>query len=408
MGRQNFLGARLFYRGAGHLPKGNGFIAHGGGPTAVLNASLLGVIEQARHARMTRLWAGIGGLGGLLRGEALDLLKVSPHRLAGMARQPGSFIGSYRGLVTKDHIHRTIEFFRRHDIRYCFYTGGNGSMATALEISRTAAALDYDLMTVGIPKTVDNDICETDHCPGFGSAARFVSAAVRDIGLDQRALPSPVSIIEVMGRNVGWLAAASILARRRRDDPPHFIYVPERVFNPREFLARVDRLLGRFGWVVGVVAEGLHDASGRMLGASGASNRDAKGRPLAGNVSMRLADLVSRQLKVRARSEKPGLLCRAFSACISPVDAQEAYDIGRFAVRSAVAGKSDVMVALRRANSARYHYALALVPLSRVADRERALPAYYQAGTADIRTVYLDYVKPLIGPRLPSPVLIGG
>ena len=174
------------------MSKAEAFIAHGGGPTSVLNASLLGTVREG-HRRFRRLWAAQGGLAGLLRGEVLDLLDVPLPRLARLADQPGSMIGSFRGEVTDEHIERILGFFRRHDIRHFFYAGGNGSMGTALRISQAAAAQGYELTTIGIPKTVDNDICETDHCPGFGSAARFVATAVREIGLDQRALPTPVS-----------------------------------------------------------------------------------------------------------------------------------------------------------------------------------------------------------------------
>ncbi len=373
------------------------FLAHAGGPTAVLNASLLGVVHESRRKRTNRLWAARGGLGGLLAGDTLDLLEIPERRLARLTDEPGSMIGSYRGPVTEDDLGRIVEFFRRREIRSCLYTGGNGSMGTALRIAQAAAASGYELSVIGIPKTIDNDICETDHCPGFGSAARFVALAVRDIGLDQRALPSPVSIIEVMGRNVGWLAASSILARHRPDDPPHFVYVPERVFDPEEFLTRVDGLLRKQGWAVGVVAEGLQYASGRMVGASGGSNRDARGRPLAGNVSVHLASLVSRRLKVRARSEKPGLLCRAFSPCGSSVDAREAYASGRFAVGAAAAGETGVMVSLRRADGPRYRCAWTLVALAKVADRERRLPRLFLPGTAKSEKRYRDYVAPLVG-----------
>jgi 6-phosphofructokinase 1 len=296
-----------------------------------------------------------------------------------------------------------LGFFRRHDIRHFFYAGGNGSMGTALRIAQAAAAKGYELTTIGIPKTIDNDICETDHCPGFGSAARFVATAVREVGLDQRALPTLVSIMEVMGRNAGWLAAATILAQRHQDDPPHFIYVPERPFSSQEFVERVDRILQRLGWVVGVVAEGIRDASGQMICASHGSNLDARGRPLGGGVAAELASLVSTQLKVRVRSEKPGALCRAFSPCRSSVDAQEAYEIGRFAVASAVAGKSEVMVAMRRLPMRKYRVKLVLVPLAKVSERERVLPRRYYRQQAGISEDYRDYVAPLIGEELRPP-----
>lgn len=382
------------------MPRPSAFVAHSGGPTTVLNASLQGLIEGARRANLAHLWAGRGGLGGVLRGDVVDLLAVPRKQIAGFGEQAGSVIGSFRGAILKQDFARTIKFFRDRDIRYCLYTGGNGSMGTAMQIAVTAIEQGYELATIGIPKTVDNDICETDHCPGFGSAAKFVTMAVREIGLDQRALPSPISIVEVMGRNTGWLAAACILARERDDDPPHFIYVPESPFDPEEFVTRADCLLRKRGWLVGVVAEGLKDVRGRMIGAAGASNRDAKGRPLAGNVSAHLAGLVSRRLRVRARSEKPGLLCRAFSPCQSRVDAAEAYAIGEFAMQSALKGNTDVMIAIRRLDSKRYRSTLACVPLQQVAERERPLPIAYVRGSADIRETYRDYVAPLVGERL--------
>ena len=384
------------------MAKAQAFIAHGGGPTSVLNASLLGTVREG-HRRFRRLWAAHGGLAGLLRGDVLDLLDVPLPRIERLADQPGSMIGSFRGEVTDEHIERILAFFRRHDIRHFFYTGGNGSMGTALRIARAAAAQDYELTTIGIPKTVDNDICHTDHCPGFGSAARFVATAVREVGLDQRALPTLVSIFEVMGRNAGWLAAATILAQRHQDDPPHFIYVPEQPFSSQEFVERVDRILQRLGWVVGVVAEGIRDASGQMIHASHGSNLDARGRPLGGGVAAELASLVSKQLKVRVRSEKPGALCRAFSPCRSSVDAQEAYEIGRFAVASAVAGKSDVMVAMRRWDTRKYRVSLVLVPLAKVSERERVLPRRYYRQQAGISEDYREYVAPLIGEELRPP-----
>lgn len=381
------------------MSKAQAFIAHGGGPTSVLNASLLGTVREG-HRCFRRLWAARGGLAGLLKGEVLDLQGVPLPRIVRLAEQPGSMIGSYRGAVADDNVERILEFFRRRDIRHFFYTGGNGSMGTALRIAQAAAAQSYELTTIGIPKTVDNDLCETDHSPGFGSAARFVAMAVREIGLDQRALPTPVSIIEVMGRNTGWLAAASILAQEHKDDPPHFIYGPEHPFSTAEFVDRVDRILQKLGWVVGVVAEGLRDSSGQMVSASHGSNLDAKGRPLMGGVATDLATLVSERLNVRARSEKPGILGRAFSLCRSSVDAQEAYDIGRFAAKAAVAGKSDVMVAMRRLDTRKYQVSLELVPLTKVSERERVLPRRYFPRQAGISPEYRNYVAPLIGDKI--------
>lgn len=385
--------------------RASALVAHGGGPTSVLNASLLGVIEGARAAGLGHLWAPRGGLAGLYRNDLADLLAVPESRagqLARLAGQCGSAIGSYRGKI--EDFGGIVDFFRARDIRYFLYTGGNGSMGTALKVAAAGRASGYEFATIGIPKTIDNDICRTDHCPGFGSAARFTAIAVREIGIDQRSLPTPVSIVEIMGRNTGWLAAAAILARNASDDPPHFIYIPEAAFDPDEFLGRLDRLLSRHGWAVGVVAEGLRDRAGNAIAETKGSSRDAKGRPLAGDVAAHLARQVSRKLRVRARSEKPGLLCRAFGPSQSPVDLAEAQEAGRFAVQAAVAGRSGAMVSLRRGQSKNYSCTFELAPLGKVADEERLLPAKYIRRSGEIRDSYRAYVAPLIGPELEAPV----
>jgi ATP-dependent phosphofructokinase / diphosphate-dependent phosphofructokinase len=387
------------------LGKHSAFIAHGGGPTAVLNMSLLGVIYEAGQRRIPHLWAGRWGLGGVLRGDTVDLNTICPETLDPLSRAPGSWLGSYRGPVTDADIQRILDFFRQREIRYCLYAGGNGSMGTLLRIQRQANVSGYELVTVGIPKTVDNDIRHTDHCPGFPSAARFAAMAVRDAGLDQRALPTPVSIFEVMGRNTGWLAASTILARRRPDDPPHFIYTPERLLDERSFLDVLDRVLQRQGWALGVVSEGLRDKAGNTIGGSHGHSRDSRGRPLPGDTARYLAELASRSLKVRVRSDKPGLLCRSFSPCVSAVDATESYEAGRFAVRSALAGRSGMMVKFARAAGRRYRCILGLVPLERVAEHERTMPLSYLGTQGTVHESFREYVAPLAGPIEIPPIL---
>lgn len=385
--------------------RGNAFIAHGGGPTCVLNASLLGVVETARHAGIGRLWAPRGGLGGFLAGNLIDLLGVPQSRIESMSHLPASMLGTYRGPFDDNHVQQLVEYFRRSEIRYFLYTGGNGSMGTALRVARAARAAGYELNTIGIPKTIDNDIRGTDHTPGFGSAARFIAMALRDMAIDQRSLPTPVSIAEVMGRNSGFLAAASILARNGpddRDNAPHFVYVPEKLFDEEEFLGRVDNLLRKRGWVIGVVAESLRNPQGVVISEAAGASMDSRGRPLASNVSAYLANLTSQRLKVRSRSEKPGLLCRASSSHVSPVDWAESREAGQFAVRAALRGEDAVMVAFRRDEGKRYRCRCVLVPLERVAEYERTLPMRFVSGIAGIHGSYWDYAAPLIGPALPA------
>ena len=371
----------------------------------MLNMSLVGVVEEAKRRRVPHLWAGRWGLGGVLRGDVVNLLRIPQTPLLHMAYAPGSFVGSYRGPMTDANIEQILDFFREREIRYCFYTGGNGSMGTLLRIQRMASHSGYELLALGIPKTVDNDLRHTDHCPGFPSAARFAAMAVRDAGFDQRALPTPVSIFEVMGRNTGWLAAATILARRRPDDPPHFIYTPERSLDEQSFLDVLDRTLQRLGWALGVVSEGLRSKSGKMIGGSAGHSRDARGRPLPGNTAQYLAELASQSLKVRARSEKPGLLCRSFSPCTSAVDAKESYQAGCFAVRSALNGHTGMMVKLNRREGQPYRCVLGLVRLELVAEHERTLPLGYLGGHGTVRESFRDYIAPLAGEIETAPVL---
>lgn len=284
-------------------------VAHGGGGTAVLNASLAGVIEESRrHTEITNLYGARYGLAGILREDFIDLFRQSDETVSRIARSPASALGTSRHDATPDDLIRTLEILRRHDVRYSFYAGGNGSMGTASQLDLLARESGQELHVVGIPKTIDNDLMETDHCPGYGSAARFFACAVRDIGADNRALPGQVEFVEVLGRNVGWIVAATAFARRREDDAPHLIYFPEAPLPLKQLLNDVHRVYQRLGRCVVAVCEGQLDERGQPFGADvRASSRGS----LAMNLAHRLALLVSERLKIRARSEKPGLLGRS-------------------------------------------------------------------------------------------------
>jgi 6-phosphofructokinase 1 len=205
--------------------KGVAVVAHSGGPTQVINASLVGVIEECRqHAEITALWGARHGILGVFEEQFFDLYRQDRALIAAIGLTPGSALGSCRYKVKPEDHERTLAVFRANNVRYFFYTGGNDSMDTAMNVAQLATDSGYELRVIGIPKTVDNDLPETDHCPGYGSAARFFACAVRDIGADLRALPRRVSVIEAMGRNAGWLVASAALARREPDDPPQLIY----------------------------------------------------------------------------------------------------------------------------------------------------------------------------------------
>jgi ATP-dependent phosphofructokinase / diphosphate-dependent phosphofructokinase len=255
-----------------------------------------------------------------------------------------------------------------------------------------------------VPKTIDNDLPETDHCPGYGSAGRFLALAVRDSALNTIAMPThfPVKLVEVMGRDAGWLAATTALGQERADDPPHLIYFPERPLDPLRFLADVRETYARHGFVVAVVAETVRDQSGTPLGALGQQGTDAFGHPLLGGAAQYLVSLVSSELGLRARFDKPGDLQRMSAACISPTDLHEAELVGRAAVRALVSGETDQMVSLVREPGPVYGCTTGLVPLERVANILRPFPAeFFAPGGTGVTPAFRDYAAPLIG-ALPS------
>ena len=270
-------------------------------------------------------------------------------------------------------------------------------MDTAHHVSRLARASGYEMRVVGIPKTIDNDLAETDHCPGFGSAARFIAHALRDIGGDNRALPTPVTVVEVMGRNAGWLVASTVMARKEPDDAPHLIYVPERRISEEQFLADVEAVYKRLKRVVVAVCEGQLNEKGEPFGAEMVKS-DGFQHKLAGNLAHTLSQLVTKGLNLRARSEKPGLLGRASMAYVSETDRAEAYLCGQAAVRAAVEGVTDKMVTLVREPGPEYRCATGLADLSAVANTERLLPAEWIAAAGnDVLPAFGEYAAPLAG-----------
>jgi ATP-dependent phosphofructokinase / diphosphate-dependent phosphofructokinase len=368
----------------------NAVVAHGGGPTAVINASLAGLIEERRQ-RGDPLYGARHGLTGLLRGDLLDLLALDADLVRRVGEAPGSALGSSRLPLADEDYARLLDAFRRTDIHTFFYTGGNGSMDTALRIAHYAHTAHYDLQVIGIPKTIDNDLCVTDHTPGYASTARFFACAARDVGEDNRSLPSPVCVLETLGRNAGWIVAATSLARHAEDDAPHLIYFPERRLSLDRIAADVERVYRRLGRVVVAVCEGQLDESGRPFGAD-VDRADSDVQRLASNLGHTLARLLSDNLGIRARAEKPGLLGRCCGEFATPLDRREAFACGRAAAVAAAAGESGVMVALRRDSST------FLTPLETVARVERRLPAdWIHPDGNDLLPAFRKYAAPLVG-----------
>jgi ATP-dependent phosphofructokinase / diphosphate-dependent phosphofructokinase len=376
---------------------GAAVVAHGGGPTHVINSSLAGVIEEcSAHRDISALYGARHGILGVLNDDFLDLSRQDPARVAAVGRTPGSALGSCRRKVSQDDYDRILQVFRAHNVRYFFYNGGNDSMDTAMHVARLARETGHEMRVVGIPKTIDNDLAETDHCPGYASAARFAACALRDIGNDNRSLPTPITVVEIMGRNAGWVTAATVLARREPGDAPHLIYLPERKLSVDRFLSDVESVYKRLKRVVVAICEGQTDESGQPFGDLGAP--DGFQHRLTGNLAHTLAKLISDRLKLRSRSEKPGLLGRSSAAFTSEVDRDEAHRCGREAVAAAIRGESGKMVTLIRETGSVYRCATGLADLEKVANTERLFPQEWISESGnDVMPAFRAYAGPLAG-----------
>ena len=374
-------------------------VLQGGGPTPVLNATLFGVIEEARPHFASVLGARFG-IEGLLNGDWIDLSSLSPSELHLLRLTPGASLGTTRHKPPETDYDRLIEEFRRHDVRALLLIGGNGSLRGADAIARAAGRAGHEMSVLGLPKTIDNDIPSTDRCPGFGSAARYVAQSVRDLGLDLRALPQPVSIFETMGRNVGWLAAASVLAKLDADSAPHLVYLPEIPFDTGRFVASVDRVVKRLGWAVVVVSEGLCTADGRpVFESTDAAQRDALGRALPGGVGAHLAGVVTRELKIRCRHEKPGLCGRASMLHVARQDLADAELVGRAGVRGALDGRHAQAVSLRPLDSEAA--ACEFVPLGHAAGERRIPAEWLTGGDLPVSGEFVRYAGRIVGDLIP-------
>ena len=378
------------------MKKHNLIIAQGGGPTAVINASLAGVVAEAqKHPEIGRIYAGRGGIEGAMKEKFIDLTDMSARDIERLKLTPSSAVGSCRYKVTEKDHDRIIEVLRKHDIKYFFYNGGNDSMDTCNKVSKIAG----DISVIGVPKTIDNDLAVTDHCPGFGSAARYAAITTLEYGLDIRALPIHVGVIEIMGRNAGWLVAATALARTQGFAAPHLIYFPERAFDRQKFVADVKAAQAKYGYgIVVAVSEGICYADGKPVADSGMV--DGFGHKIPGGTAQALSNILLQE-GIKSRAEKPGLVGRASKLTIAQCDVDEAFEVGRVAVKSVVAGKSGFMVGYKRISSNPYQIGYELIELEKVANVENVLPDnYINAAGNDVTATFVEYCKPLIGGEL--------
>lgn len=376
----------------------NMIVAHGGGPTAVINSSLHGVVEEARKCQIKGIYGAINGIEGVLNNNFYDLNRLTSQELKLLSRTPASAIGSCRRKIGNDDVKIILNNLIENNVRYFFYNGGNDSMDTCSKIAAQAEMINYDLRVVGIPKTIDNDLYNTDHCPGYGSAARYIAVSTGELLCDVRSLPIHISILEVMGRNAGWLAAAASLANNSGN---MLIYLPEIVFNKEKFLEDVKCARRRTDGLVIVVSEGIKDSKGKLIGDTGI--KDGFGHTVPGGAADVLARMISSNFDFKVRTEKPGLLGRASISLQSKIDAREAYDVGVQAVRYAINGGTGKMISIVRECNKPYSYSLKTVPLDSVAEREKKFPLEWinENGTS-VSNEFTEYCTPLIGDDLPK------
>jgi 6-phosphofructokinase 1 len=382
-------------------------VLQGGGPTPVLNASLFGILDEARKAgRFERVLGARFGMEGLLRGDWIDLSSLSQFDLDRLRLTPGATLGASRRKPSDADFERILENLRRQDVRSLLLIGGNGSLRGAEAVARAADRAGYELCVIGIPKTIDNDIPSTDRCPGYGSAARYVAQSVRDLGMDVRALPQPISIYETMGRGIGWLAGASALAKLDDRSAPHLVYLPEQAFVTDQFLAALDRVVKRLGWAVVVITEGIKTADGNpVFEVSDATQRDALNRALTGGVGDYLSNIVTRELKIRCRCEKPGLCGRASMLHLSKQDLADAELVGRAGVRGAVEGRHAHEVSLRPLGAPNSEPGYEFVPLASAAG-ERPVPSAWLANpeAGGVTSEFVRYARPIVGDLVDYPI----
>ena len=389
------------------MPHGKVLVAQGGGPTAVINQSMAGVVLEARKFRNVELvYGAYHGVSGIIQENFLDLTQETSHNIEMVASTPASALGSTRDKPDLRYCQEIFKVLKAHGIGYFFYIGGNDSSDTVRIVSEEARRADYPLRCIHIPKTIDNDLVGNDHTPGYPSAARFVVQAFMGANLDNAALPG-VYLAVVMGRHAGFLTAAAALGKKFPDDGPHLIYIPERTFRLEKFLADVKATYEKYGRCVIAASEGIHDEKGSPIIAqlSRQVERDAHGNvQLSGTGALAdlLCDEIRRNLGVkRVRGDTFGYVQRSFIGCVSDVDQREAREVGEKAVQYAMWGERDGSVAIKRTGF--YSVDYQLVPLESVAGKTRVMEDEFIAPSGtDITDAFRLYLRPLLGSGMPD------
>jgi len=385
-------------------PRANAVVGQSGGPTGVINASLVGVIEEAsKHTEIENLYGALYAVVGMAKDEFIDLKKLSADELEKIAASPCSALGSSRDKPDKEYCQKILDVFKKRNVRYFFYIGGNDSANTLHIINTIAAEIGYELRAFHIPKTIDNDLLVTDHCPGYGTAAKFEACALISDDLDNRSLPG-IKIDVIMGRHAGFLTAASVLGKQRDDDGPHLVYLPEQGISLDKFISDIEQVYKKLGRCIVAVSEGLCDPEGVVWAEKLAQleERDSHGNiQLSGTGA--LADFLAAQVKAtlkvkRVRADTFGYLQRSFAGLQSEVDAREARWCGRHAVQYAMKEVSGSVAIKRLGNGKDYAVELFHTELSSVAEKTKSMPGeFINAEGNGVTDAFIEYAMPLTG-----------
>ncbi|MBR2783389.1 MAG: 6-phosphofructokinase [Firmicutes bacterium] len=378
--------------------KGNAIIAQSGGPSAVINNSTCGVIQTwFEKVDFGTIYAGISGIKGILEEDIIDLAAQDPQDIAALRHTPGAGIFSCRYKVSTEDQQKMVQIFKKLNIRYFFYNGGNDSMDTCYKTWLAAQEQGWDMCVIGVPKTIDNDLPFTDHTPGFGSAAKYIAASIRETGIDLESVSTKnkVCITEIMGRNAGWLTASAALSKRYENEAPHLIYLPEVPFSKEQFLADVKAVYEKYGYCYVAASEGLHYADGTFISDSG--SKDAFGHAQLSGCGEVLKKWVEDEIGVKTRCNTPGTMQRSAMHYASKTDADEAYLCGKTAVEYALAGKNGVMVTIERVSDDPYQVKMGEAPLDKVANIEKKVPLeWINAEHNYVTEDFLRYCRPLV------------
>ncbi|HRI13901.1 MAG TPA: 6-phosphofructokinase [Verrucomicrobiota bacterium] len=399
---------------------GNLLVAQSGGPTSVINASIAGVITEAgRHEGIEEIYGGLNGILGILNEDLIDLGDEKRSAIAGLKVTPGAALGTCRYKINFEKqpeaaardFDRLFQVFEAHQIRYFFYAGGNDSQDTAHKIHLEAVKRGYEMRVMGVPKTIDNDLPKTDHCPGYGSVIKYNAATVLEIGLDVCSMATDdgsCCVIEVMGRAAGWIAAGTVLAQQGDPArPPHIVLMPEIPLDEAAFVEKVRTTVAAQKYCVVVVGEGVRNAAGQELGAD-KTRLDAFGHPVLSGAAEALSEIVSRQLNLRTRTVKLGYAQRAAAHFASQTDADEAYSCGTAAVQAALEGKSGLMPKLVRVSSNPYKCAIEFEDLANIANVEHLVPREWISEDGMMpNEKFVEYAAPLIVGEVKAPIVNG-